>query len=89
MSDRAQRIEEILTRTLNPEMIDVRDESHLHIGHAGASDGKGHFAVTIVADVFDGLNRIQRHRLVFDALADMMQTDIHALSVKTFTPGEI
>lgn len=72
----------------SPEDILVKDQSHLHAGHAGARDGKGHFEVQIVAAAFEGVSRIQRHRMVFEALNDLMQTDIHALSVHAFAPGE-
>jgi BolA protein len=53
----------------------------LHTGHAGAKDGRGHFAITIVAEAFDGLGRIESHRLVYAALGSLMTTDIHALSI--------
>ena len=63
----------------SPGDILVKDRSHLHAGHAGARDGKGHFEVQIVAAAFEGVSRIQRHRMVFEALDDLMQSDIHAL----------
>lgn len=72
----------------SPEDILVKDQSHLHAGHAGARDGKGHFEVQIVAAAFEGMSRIQRHRAVFEALDDLLQTDIHALSVHAFAPDE-
>ena len=87
-SDRADRIESILTSSFEPKKILVKDQSHLHAGHAGAQDGRGHFAVTIVSDRFAGQSRIARHRMIFDALGDMMQTDIHALSIKAQTEEE-
>ena len=87
-SERATRIESILTSSFEPSRILVKDQSHLHAGHAGAQDGRGHFAVTIVSDRFDGQSRIARHRMIFDALGDMMQTDIHALSIKALTEDE-
>ena len=87
-SDRVTRIEQILRESLQPDSLLVKDQSHLHAGHAGARDGKGHFAVNIVSQAFDGLPRIQRHRLVFDALDDLMHSDIHALQVKAHTPDE-
>lgn len=89
MSERAQRIETILRAVLAAESIEVVDESHLHAGHAGARAGGGHFAVTIVSPQFAGLNTLKRHRMVYDALRDMMRADIHALSVRAFTPDEI
>ena len=66
----------------------VDDESHLHAGHAGAKSGKGHFAVRIVSDSFDGQRLIARHRAVYGALGDYMTTDIHALSISAKTPAE-
>lgn len=68
--------------------LEVLDESHLHAGHAGARDGRGHFRVRIVSERFAGLPRITRHRLVYDAVGDLMQTDIHALAVTALTAAE-
>ncbi len=87
-SERAARIESILTSSFTPSKILVKDQSHLHAGHAGAQDGRGHFAVTIVSEEFAGQSKIARHRMIFDALGDMMQTDIHALSIKALTADE-
>jgi BolA protein len=78
-----------LTEALAPEMLEIEDESHLHAGHAGARDGRGHFRVTVVSPRFAGLSRIARHRLVFAALDDLMQTDIHALTLQAFSPDEL
>ena len=87
-SERHQRITERLEAAFAPTDILVKDQSHLHAGHAGARDGKGHFEVQIVADAFAGKTRIQRHRMVYEALGDIMQTDIHALSVRAQAPDE-
>ena len=89
MTDRQARIRARLTEALEPETLEIEDESHLHAGHAGARDGRGHFRVLIVARAFEGKNRLQRHRLVFDALGEMMQTDIHALAIQAYDPDEI
>jgi len=70
-------------------MLEIEDESHLHAGHAGARDGRGHYRLTLVSDAFEGKSRLGRHRLVFDALGDMMDTDIHALSIQALAPSEI
>jgi BolA protein len=78
---RTQTIERLLTEHFTPSELLVKDQSHLHAGHAGAKEGKGHFAVTIVADAFEGMSRIERHRVVYAALGEMMETDIHALSI--------
>ncbi|MEN9315811.1 MAG: transcriptional regulator BolA [Pseudomonadota bacterium] len=68
--------------------IDLRDESHLHAGHAGARGGAGHYAVTIVSAAFDGLRTVARHRLVYDPVRDWMPHRIHALSIEARTPDE-
>ncbi len=81
-------IRERLGEALQPEQIDIVDESHLHAGHASARGG-GHFQVTIIADAFRDKSLIQRHRLVYGALSDAMQNEIHALSIKAYTPDEI
>jgi BolA protein len=73
---------------LAPAELLVKDQSHLHAGHEGAKEGKGHFEVTIVSDKFDGENRIARHRLIYDALGSFMDTDIHALRINAFAPSE-
>ena len=79
------RLEEALT----PEMIEIDDESHLHAGHAGARDGRGHFRIAVISTRFSGLPRIQRHQLVYVALGNLMQTDIHALAIQALAPEDI
>lgn len=86
-AQRVAMIRERLTEVFAPESLDIVDESHKHAGHASAG-GAGHFAVAIVANAFAGKNLIQRHRLVYDALGDAMNTEIHALSIKASTPEE-
>jgi BolA family transcriptional regulator, general stress-responsive regulator len=86
---RVEAIRERLLDVLEPELLEIEDESHLHAGHAGARDGRGHFRVTVVADAFSGLSGIRRHRLVYGALGALMETDIHALSIQAYAPGEI
>ncbi len=88
MTDRIELIRSRLTETLAPESLDIIDESARHAGHAGARGGGGHFIVEIVSAAFENKNLIQRHRLVYDALADAMQTEIHALSIRAHTPSE-
>jgi BolA protein len=88
MNARVDRIRAILTQALAVEALDVIDDSHLHAGHAGARDGRGHYRVRIVAKDFEGLRLVQRHQLVYRSLGDMMQTDIHALSITALTPDE-
>ena len=88
MSERSERIRERLQAALNPVVLEIEDESHLHAGHAGARSGKGHFRVTIVSERFAGLPLLKRHRLVYDALADLMESDIHALAIHARAPEE-
>ncbi len=88
MSDRVALIEERLRTALAPVSLDIIDDSVAHAGHAGARDG-GHFTVHIVSTAFAGKTLIQRHRLIYAALADLMHRDIHALSIsKAKTPDE-
>ena len=82
-------IRERLEKALSPSQIDIVDESHLHAGHAGAASGGGHFSVTIVSDKFNEQSTIERHRMVYIAVDDLMRTEIHALSIKAFSPDEI
>ena len=86
----AGRIELICTAlaALKPESLSVEDESHLHAGHAGAATGRGHYAVKIVSKRFEGKTLIQRHRMVYEALGTLMQTDIHAVSIQAKAPAE-
>ena len=73
---------------LAPRELQVTDDSHRHVGHEGARDGRGHFSVDITSAVFEGLAPLARHRRVYEALGGMMQTDIHALSIRARTPAE-
>lgn len=81
-ADRCSRIEAMLTEAFSPDHLLVKDQSHLHAGHEGAQEGRGHFEVIIVADAFDGCSRIDSHRLIYEALGQLMTTDIHALSIR-------
>ena len=85
---RIGRIRSALQQTLVPVRLDVEDESHLHAGHAGARDGRGHFRVRIVSEAFTGMLPLARHRAVYAALGTMMETDIHALSIDAQAPTE-
>jgi BolA protein len=73
---------ERLEQALQPSLLEIEDESHHHVGHAGARDGRGHFRLHIVSSAFVGLTPLQRHRLVYTALGELMQTDIHALAIE-------
>ena len=83
-----ERIREALA-ALQPVTLDVIDDSHKHAGHEGARDGRGHFTVRIVSPVFAGKAPLARHRAIYAALAEMMQTDIHALAIEAKAPGEV
>ena len=87
--NRSTMIRERLTRELDPVELEIIDESAKHAGHAGAASGGGHFIVQIVASAFEGKSLIQRHRMVYDAMDELMQSEIHALSIQAKTPQEI
>ena len=74
--------------SLKPAHIEIQDDSASHAGHAGAKSGGGHFFLTIVSDAFAGQLTIARHRKIYDLLGDLMQSQIHALSIKAHTPDE-
>ena len=86
--DRVATIQEKLEQALSPQHIEIVDESHLHDGHAGAASGAGHFNVTVVSERFKDQNLLARHRLVYQAVDELMQSEIHALSIKAMTPEE-
>jgi BolA protein len=85
---RPAAIRAALEAALAPVALEVLDESHKHAGHAGARDGRGHFAVSITSEAFAGLAPLARHRKVYAALGELMTTDIHALSIQARTPAE-
>lgn len=85
--DRIEAIKERITNALQPTQLDINDESHLHAGHSGHG-GAGHFAVTITSDAFNGKSLIERHRLVYLAVDDLMKSEIHALSIKAIATNE-
>ena len=86
--DRIAEIKARLERELSPSHVDIIDESHLHAGHAGAASGAGHFNVTVVSEIFAGQSPVQRHRMVYAAIGDLMQTEIHALSINAQIPDD-
>jgi BolA protein len=88
MMDRVAAIEQALRAAFVPETLEVVDQSHLHAGHEGAKSGGGHFDVTIVSASFAGKNQVQRHRMIYQALAELMPREIHALSIKAYAPEE-
>jgi BolA protein len=88
MNDRIERMTALLQSGLAPLECRIEDESALHAGHAGAASGGGHYRLRLVSSRFEGQPRIARHRLVYDALHEMMQQDIHALAITALTPTE-
>lgn len=89
MSVRIEQIRERLVAALAPSDLLIEDESHRHVGHAGARDGRGHFRVRIVSAAFHGQLPLARHRAVYAALGELMQTDIHALAIEARAPEEL
>lgn len=85
---RLERIRTALAAALQPVSLEVIDDSHKHAGHEGARDGRGHFTVRITSQAFAGKAPLARHRAVYAALGEMMQTDIHALAIEARTPDE-
>lgn len=73
---------------LAPQSLTIEDESHRHAGHAGAKEG-GHYKITIVAAAFAGHNTVRRHRMIHEAVGDLMRGRIHALSIRAFSPDEV
>ncbi len=85
MNNRVERITDTLTAAYTPTSLEVIDDSHQHAGHASAG-GKGHFTVKITAEAFREKPLIQRHRMIHTTLAELIKTDIHALSINARAP---
>jgi BolA family transcriptional regulator, general stress-responsive regulator len=86
-TERVEKLRQMLTAHLAPVSLEIRDDSAKHAGHAGAREG-GHFSIVVVSERFAGRTRMQRHQLVYEAVAELMRTDIHALSIQALTPQE-
>jgi len=86
--DRVAHIRAKLQQALAPARLEITDDSHLHVGHAGAAGGAGHYTVRIASARFYGCSTLERHRLVYRALSDMIPQEIHALSITARTPEE-
>ena len=86
-SSREERLRQRLESRFAPSLLVIEDESHLHAGHAGAAGGHGHFRIRIVAEDFRGLQPVARHRLIYAAVGDMLETDIHALAIEASAPA--
>jgi len=87
--ERIARIRALLAAAFDPVVLEVLDDSHRHVGHAGARDGSGHFTVEIVSRAFAGMPPLARHRAVYAALGMMMDSDIHALAIRARAPSEV
>ncbi|MCF6219365.1 MAG: BolA family transcriptional regulator [Gammaproteobacteria bacterium] len=85
MSNRIERITAALEAAYKPCVLEVIDDSHQHAGHASAG-GKGHFTIKIIADAFREQSLIQRHRMIHTTLAELLESDIHAISIKARAP---
>ena len=83
--DRIERMEQLLRKKLLPVTLNIIDDSEKHRGHAGAKDGRGHFSVQITAQAFNNKTPVEQHQMVYSALEEMMQTDIHALQIESKT----
>ena len=82
-------IEKKLKEGLTPNRLELIDESHLHVGHAGARpEGESHFRLLVVSDQFVNRGRVERQRMIYQILGDLMTSDIHALSIQAMTPDE-
>jgi BolA protein len=84
-----EEIEARLRARLEIEAFQLHDDSQAHKGHAGAASGGGHFDLMLVSPVFEGLSRVRRHQLVYDALSELLPTRIHALSIDARSPSEL
>jgi BolA protein len=85
---RAAAIESRLRTALAPDALEVHDDSAMHAGHEGAKSGGSHFRLHVISRKFEGLSKVARHRLVYDALQDLMKRDIHALAMTLLSPEE-
>lgn len=89
INPRLEKIRSLLAASFSPLDCQLEDESAQHIGHVGAASGGGHFRLRLVSEQFDGLKLVMRHRLVYDAVRDMMHTEIHALAITALAPSEV
>ena len=87
--ERKKEITRRLREAFDPETLGVEDESYMHEGHEGAKDGRGHFRVLIITEAFEGKTMIERHRMIYRELDEMMRLDIHALAIDAWSPGEL
>jgi len=88
-NNRLEQIRARIDATFSPLSCQLEDDSAAHAGHAGAASGAGHYSLKLVSALFEGKNRVQRHRLVYDCVLDMMDKDIHAIAIVALTPSEV
>lgn len=82
-----KQIYDLLSQSLKPALLEIRNDSHLHQGHASSpGTGRSHYSITIVSEEFIGKTLIQRHQMVYSCLKSLMNNPIHALSIKALTP---
>lgn len=86
--NRLRAIEYQLIKNLHPDTLTVEDDSAQHVGHPGAATGAGHFTVKIISKAFEGKSLVERHRMVYEAVNDLLKTDIHALKIDAKAPNE-
>ena len=86
---RLEKIRDSLARAFDPESLVVEDEGHLHVGHEGARDGRGHFRVMMVSAAFNGQSMLARHRAIYAEMGTLMETDIHALAIEAVASDEL
>lgn len=84
-TERERQIRQRIDESLKPESLQLIDDSHMHVGHGAKG---GHYSIKVVAEAFAGKAMLQRHRLVYDAVGDLMASEIHALSIDAKTPAE-
>ena len=89
MKTRSERLQIAINDHFGDCECQIQDDSAAHAGHAGAASGASHFTLTLISDKFEGLNRVSRHRLVYDAVGEMMHAEIHALVIHALAPSEI
>lgn len=87
-AERVARLRQALEEQLAPSALEINDDSAAHAGHAGAKDG-GHFRVSLVSAAFRGRSQIERHRLVYAAVAPLLKGDVHALNIRALAPEEV
>ncbi len=86
--ERLKMVEQRVRAAIDPVHLQILDESHRHRGHEGARSGGSHYRLTVVSERFVGRSRLARHRMLYDAVGDAMNREIHAFALRTYTPEE-